>query len=89
MVEALAALGQSTRHDIYRILARTPNGMPAGEIARRLDIAANTVSNHLGILSRAHLISSQRTGKQVIYRANMAAASSIGTYLADLGSTAA
>ena len=36
MVEALAALGQPTRHDIYRLLARAPEGLPAGEIARHL-----------------------------------------------------
>ncbi|MGA1808327.1 metalloregulator ArsR/SmtB family transcription factor [Sphingobium sp. WW5] len=86
MVEALAALGQPTRHDIYRLLARAPEGLPAGEIARHLNVAANTLSSHLGILSRAHLVSSRRAGKQVIYRADTAAASSISTYLNGLAS---
>ena len=86
MVEALAALGQPTRRDIYRLLARAPEGLPAGEIARHLNVAANTLSSHLGILSRAHLVSSRRAGKQVIYQADTAAASSIGTYLNGLAS---
>ena len=53
---ALAALAQSTRLDVFRLLVKhEPDGLPAGEIARELAVPHNTMSSHLGILSRAGL----------------------------------
>ena len=46
-------------------------GLDAGEIARRLEVPHNTLSTHLGVLSRAGLIHSQREGRSLIYRANL------------------
>ena len=69
---ALAALAQSTRLDVFRILvAREPEGSPAGDIARELAIRHNTLSTHLAILSRAGLIRSQRRSRSIIYRADL------------------
>ncbi len=53
---ALAALAQSTRLETFRLLVRhEPDGLPAGEIADALAVPANTMSAHLGVLSRAGL----------------------------------
>jgi DNA-binding transcriptional ArsR family regulator len=69
---ALAALAQSTRLDAFRLLVRhAPDGLPAGEIADRLAVPTNTMSAHLGVLSRAGLISSQRRSRSIIYRADL------------------
>ena len=58
---ALAALAQSTRLEAFRLLVRhEPAGLPAGEVANHLAIPANTLSSHLGVLSRAGLIRSER-----------------------------
>jgi len=41
--------------------------MPAGEIARNLEVPHNTMSSHLSILVNAGLVSSRREGRSVIY----------------------
>lgn len=69
---ALAALGQETRLDVFRLLvgAGTP-GLPAGEIAQRLDTVQNTMSSHLKILSTAGLVRAERDGRSIRYVADM------------------
>jgi ArsR family transcriptional regulator, arsenate/arsenite/antimonite-responsive transcriptional repressor len=69
---ALAALAQSTRLDVFRLLARhEPEGLPAGDIAKALAVPQNTMSSHLAILSRAGLISAQRFSRSIVYRADL------------------
>ncbi|MFC5389388.1 metalloregulator ArsR/SmtB family transcription factor [Brevundimonas bullata] len=70
---ALAALAQPTRLETFRLLVRhEPEGLPAGEIADALAVPANTMSAHLGVLTRAGLISSKRHSRSIIYRADLA-----------------
>jgi ArsR family transcriptional regulator, arsenate/arsenite/antimonite-responsive transcriptional repressor len=65
---ALSALSQPTRLETFRLLVRSgPEGMPAGEVARRLDVPHNTMSSHLSILANAGLVGSRREGRSVIY----------------------
>lgn len=69
---ALAALAQSTRLDAFRLLVRSePDGLAAGAVADRLAVPANTMSAHLGVLSRAGLIRSQRHSRSIVYRADL------------------
>ena len=69
---ALAALAQNTRLETFRLLVRhEPEGLAAGEIANRLAIPANTMSAHLGVLSRAGLITAERRSRSIIYRADL------------------
>jgi DNA-binding transcriptional ArsR family regulator len=69
---ALAALAQSTRLDVFRLLVKhEPQGLPAGNIAKSLAIPHNTLSSHLGILFRARLIGGRRQSRSIIYRANL------------------
>jgi DNA-binding transcriptional ArsR family regulator len=71
-IDTLSALAQETRLDIFRLLIRhEPEGLPAGEIARRIDVPQNTASTHLATLARAHLIRSERNGRSIIYRAEL------------------
>ena len=70
--EALAALGQETRLDVFRLLVKAgPSGVAAGEIADRLGAVQNTTSAHLKILVHAGLICSERDGRTIRYRADM------------------
>ena len=70
---ALAALAQSTRLDVFRLLAKhEPDGLAAGDIAKTLAVPQNTMSSHLSILSRAGLISAQRFSRSIVYRADLA-----------------
>ena len=69
---ALAALSQPTRLESFRLLVRhEPDGLPAGEIARRLDVPQNTMSAHLAVLTRAGLASTERQSRSIIYRADL------------------
>jgi ArsR family transcriptional regulator, arsenate/arsenite/antimonite-responsive transcriptional repressor len=71
-IAALAALAQSTRFDTFRLLvAREPEGVPVGELARLIDVPQNTMSTHLAILTRAELIIGERRSRSIVYRANL------------------
>src|ERR1019366_3826533 len=55
---ALAALAQSTRLDVFRLLVKhEPEGLAAGDVARALAVPQNTMSSPLSVLSRAGLLS--------------------------------
>jgi DNA-binding transcriptional ArsR family regulator len=67
-VKALGALAQESRLNAFRLLVQSgPDGLAAGEIARRLQIPHNTLSSHLAILSNAGLLSSRRESRSIIY----------------------
>jgi DNA-binding transcriptional ArsR family regulator len=69
---ALAALAQSTRMDVFRLLTKhEPEGLAAGDIAKALAVPQNTMSSHLAILSRAGLVSAQRFSRSIVYRADL------------------
>lgn len=79
---SLAALAQSTRLDVFRLLvAHEPDGIPAGEIARELAVPHNTMSTHLAILTRAGLIRSQRRSRSIIYRPDLNHFRAVATFL--------
>ncbi|WP_431268003.1 ArsR/SmtB family transcription factor [Dankookia sp. P2] len=67
-VEALGALAQDTRLRTFRLLMECgPDGLPAGEVARRIGTPSNTMSTHLAILARAGLVRSRREGRVIHY----------------------
>lgn len=69
---ALAALGQPTRLEIFRLLMRAePNGMAAGAIAQELGCPHNSLSTNLSILARSGLVRGAREGRSIIYRADV------------------
>jgi DNA-binding transcriptional ArsR family regulator len=81
-LEALAALSQETRLDVFRLLIRAePNGLAAGEIAAELAVRQNTMSSNLAILARAGLVTSERRGRFIHYRADLAGMRSLLAYL--------
>lgn len=71
-IECFSALAQDTRLAAFRLLVRhEPDGLPAGDVARLLDVPHNTLSSHLAVLARAQLVTSQRQSRSIIYRANL------------------
>ena len=79
---ALAALGQETRLDIFRLLVQAgQEGVPAGEVATRLGAVQNTASAHLKILSYAGLVRNERDGRVVRYVADMTGFRDLLAYL--------
>ena len=69
---ALAALGQPTRLEVFRLLMRKePEGLPAGTIADAIGCPHNTLSSHLSILARSGLVQGTRDGRSIVYRADV------------------
>ena len=69
-IAALNALSQSTRLEIFRLLVRhEPDGLPAGEVARPLNLPQNTISAHLATLTRAGLLTAHRYSRLIVWRA--------------------
>lgn len=84
VIDALAALAQETRLDIFRVLVlQGPAGLPAGAIGENLGIPNATLSFHLQQLKHAGLVSSQRKGTQILYAANYAAMNEVLGYLTE------
>jgi DNA-binding transcriptional ArsR family regulator len=73
-VASLAALAHEGRLSIFRLLVQAgPEGLAAGEVARRLSILPNTLSASLSLLNNAGLVRSRREGRSIIYTADYAA----------------
>jgi len=67
-VDALAALAQESRLNIFRLLVRhAPQGLPAGQIAKCLHLPGPTLSFHLNILAAADLIRPHKNGRSIRY----------------------
>ena len=83
-VDQLSALAQETRLEIFRLLVKTgPDGMPAGEIAKRLKVLPATLSFHLAYLARSGLIRSRQQGRFVIYSADFPVMETLLAFLTD------
>ncbi|WP_432286672.1 metalloregulator ArsR/SmtB family transcription factor [Aminobacter sp. BA135] len=81
-IDALAALAQPTRLEAFRQMAAAePDGIAAGDLARRLDVPQNTMSAHLAVLTRAGLATGDRQGRSIIYRANLPALRNVLLFL--------
>jgi DNA-binding transcriptional ArsR family regulator len=82
-IDALSALAQETRLAAFRFLIRhRPDGVSAGEIARHCEVPHNTLSTHLAILARSGLVESERQGREMIYRADIAGFRALMAFLA-------
>lgn len=78
----LSALAQDNRLAVFRLLVRAgQEGLPAGEVARALEVPANTLSAQLAILAHAGLIRSRREGRSIIYAADYDGMSELLVYL--------
>jgi DNA-binding transcriptional ArsR family regulator len=69
-VAALSALAHPGRLAVYRLLVRAGSeGMAAGEIARTVEMAPQTLSGNLTVLGHAGLVKGTRAGRSIIYAA--------------------
>jgi DNA-binding transcriptional ArsR family regulator len=70
-IRKLSALAQEARLAVFRLLVKAgPQGVAAGEIARALETAPNTLSAQLLVLSNAGLVRARREGRSIIYAAD-------------------
>jgi protein-tyrosine-phosphatase/DNA-binding transcriptional ArsR family regulator len=70
--ERLSVLGHPQRLAILRLLMRRyPDRVPAGDIARALDIKASTLSSYLSNLMQVGLVTQERSGTSLLYAPDM------------------
>jgi ArsR family transcriptional regulator, arsenate/arsenite/antimonite-responsive transcriptional repressor len=83
-VKALAALAQASRLQLFRALVVAgPQGAQPGDLALQLDLAAATLSFHLKELHSAGLVSQERSGRNLIYRADFDRMNALLAYLTE------
>lgn len=83
-VEALSALAQPTRIEVFRLLVRRgPAGARAGEIAAELGLAPATLSFHLSALRRVGLVHRRAAGRERIYSAAFERMHAVVDYLTE------
>ena len=70
-LKRLSALAQQGRLEVFRLLVQAGrDGMAAGDLARSVGVAPNTLSAQLTILTNAGLARSRRDGRSIIYAAD-------------------
>jgi DNA-binding transcriptional ArsR family regulator len=83
-LSALSALSQEHRLAIFRLLVEQgPEGLPAGMIGERLQLAPATLSFHLKELSHAGLVAARQNGRFIYYRADYTAMNGLVAYLTE------
>lgn len=83
-VTQLSALGNASRLAIFRLLVQAgPDGLSAGLIAERLQLAPATLSFHLANLSRASLLRSRQESRYIHYAVDFTAVDALVAYLVE------
>jgi len=84
VIRSLAALAQEVRLRAFRALVVAgPEGLTPSVLAEQLGVAANTLSFHLKELANAALISQERQGRNLVYRASFDAMNDLLGYLTE------
>ena len=84
IVKALAALAQPNRLQLFRqLVVAGQEGATPGQLGEQLGIANATLSFHLKELLNARLISQERSGRNLIYRAEFGRMNGVLSYLTD------
>jgi predicted transcriptional regulator len=84
VVKALGALAQSSRLKTFRALVVAgQTGLVPGVMAEQMAIPAATLSFHLKELMHAGLVTQERHGRQLIYRANYDSMNEVIAYLTE------
>ena len=83
---AIAALGDPTRRAVFERLRHGPRA--AGELAEGLPVSRSAVSQHLGVLLEAGLVTQRREGTRRLYRVDPDGLGALRAYFDDLWGTA-
>lgn len=83
-VLSLAALAQALRLRLFRaMVVAGPTGWTPGALADHLGVAGNTLSFHLKALLHAGLVTQERQGRNLIYRASFTTVNELLGYLTE------
>jgi DNA-binding transcriptional ArsR family regulator len=83
-VAALGAIAHDHRLAVYRMLVEHgPEGLPAGDIAERLDLPPSSLTFHLQHMLHVGLVTQRRLGRQLIYAADFETMNGLVAYLTE------
>ena len=84
VIRSLSALAHEARLRVFRALVVAgTEGLTPSALAEQLGIAPNALSFHLKELSHAELVSQERQGRNVLYRAAFPAMNGLLAYLVE------
>lgn len=84
VIRSLSALAHEARLRIFRALVVAgPEGLIPSALAEQLGIAPNALSFHLKELTHAELVSQERQGRNVLYRAAFPVMNRLLAYLTE------
>lgn len=84
VIRSLSALAHEARLRVFRALVVAgPTGLTPSMLAEQLEIAPNALSFHLKELTHADLVSQERQGRNVLYRAVFSAMNDLLAYLTE------
>jgi DNA-binding transcriptional ArsR family regulator len=78
---ALKAIAEPRRRAILRLVR--DEELPSGEIARHFDVSGPAISQHLGVLKEAGLVTERRDGTRRLYRARLEGIDDLRQFLDD------
>ncbi|HHL2498333.1 TPA: ArsR/SmtB family transcription factor [Yersinia enterocolitica] len=82
--ETLKELGHPTRLSVYRELVKAGHeGLAVGELQKRLDIPASTLSHHLSSLISVSLVRQERQGRTLYCHARYENLEALITFLTE------
>ncbi len=80
--DVLRAIAEPNRRAILGLVA--DDEMPAGEIAAHFAVTRPAISQHLGVLKSAGLVTERRVGTRRLYRARPEALAELRAFLAEM-----
>lgn len=84
IIRALAALAQELRLRVFRALVVAgQEGLTPTAISEQLGIAPNTLSFHLKELTHAELVTQERQGRNLVYRASFQNMNALLAYMTE------
>lgn len=84
VVRALSALAQEVRLRVFRALVVAgAEGLTPSVLCEQLEVAPNTLSFHLKELVHSGLVSQERQGRNLIYRASFDSMNELLSYLTE------
>ena len=84
VVRSLSALAQPVRLQVFRCLVVAgPEGLTPGALVEAIGVPATSLSFHLKELTHAGLVSQERQGRNLIYRAAFEQMNALLSYLTE------
>ncbi|KJA11114.1 ArsR family transcriptional regulator [Acidovorax temperans] len=84
VVRSLSALAQEVRLRVFRaLIVAGQEGLTPGAISEQLGVASNTLSFHLKELAHSGLVSQERHGRNLVYRASFQTMNELLAYLTE------